>query len=343
MEKDILKKLMNGKDLSVNECRRIFSSALNGSLDNSYLAAFLTAMQIKGASADEILAGAEVLRENAVHPEVNGEDMLDTCGTGGDGCGTFNISTASAFICAAGGVKVAKHGNRSVSSKCGSFDVLEELGCEIMLDAGQVAAAIRQTGLGFMYAPLFHKAMKNVAAVRKSLGIRTIFNILGPLINPADAKKQLLGVFSRELMMKMADVMLRLGINRALIVHGSDGVDEITISGDTYICEINGGKIYEYKINPGMFGIHCSELSAVSGGDAVVNSKIITDIFTGKDKGPNKDMLIFNAGASLFTAGKTIDIDAGVKLASDIINSGAAYDKLREYSSFSVSLKGAAL
>jgi len=343
MNIDVLKKLTDGKNLSVSECRQIFSQALKGSLDDAYLAAFLTAIKMKGETADEIYAGAEVLRENAVHPDINGEDMLDTCGTGGDGHGTFNVSTASAFICAAAGVKVAKHGNRSISSKCGSFDVLESLGCEILLDEKQVAIAIRQTGLGFMYAPLFHKAMKNVALVRKSLGIRTIFNILGPLVNPAGATRQLLGVYSKELMLKMANVLSRMGIARALIVHGSDGVDEITISGDTYICEINGERMEEYKINPGMFGMQCSDLDAVSGGDAVVNAKLITDIFTGKEKGPRRDMLILNAGAALYTAGRTGDIGIGTKVARDIIDNGAAHDKLREYVSFSLKLKGAAL
>jgi anthranilate phosphoribosyltransferase len=328
---DILNKLVKGNNLSRGECEAVFNKALAGTLDNAYLGAFLTALKIKGESIDEIFAGARVLRENAEHPGFNGKDMIDTCGTGGDGFGTYNVSTASAFICAAAGAGVAKHGNRSVSSKCGSFDVLEALGCNINLDGKQTGEAVRRTGLGFMYAPFYHRAMKNVAPVRKALGIRTIFNILGPLSNPAGAGRQLLGVFSRELMKPMAEVLIKLGIEKAMVVHGSDGMDEITIAGSTYVLEIENGNKKEYEIDPAMFGLAIYNSYEVSGGDSLQNADIIKSIFSGKEKGAKLAILALNSGAALYTAGITKNIAEGVEKSLGIIESGQAQDKLTQY------------
>ncbi|MDX1357393.1 MAG: anthranilate phosphoribosyltransferase [Clostridia bacterium] len=331
MLNDILKKLVEGNDLNQEECGEVFARALEGSLEYAYLGAFLIALKIKGESIDEIYAGAKALRENAIHPDFDGRDMIDTCGTGGDGFGTYNVSTASAFICAAAGAGVAKHGNRSISSKCGSFDVLEALGCNINLDSRQTAESVRLTGMGFMYAPLFHKAMKNVAPVRKALGIRTIFNILGPLANPAGAGRQLLGVFSRELMKPMAEVLGKFGIIKALVVHGSDGMDEITVKGSTYVLEINEGTMSEFEIEPAMFGFDTYDASAVSGGTAAQNAEIIKSILAGREKGAKLALLAMNSGAALYAAGLTEDIAGGVQMSLDIIESGLAYKKLEQY------------
>jgi anthranilate phosphoribosyltransferase len=331
MLNDILKKLVEGNDLNHAECGEVFARALAGNLDYAYLGAFLTALKIKGESIDEIYAGAKALRDNAAHPDFDGRDMIDTCGTGGDGFGTYNVSTASAFICAAAGAGVAKHGNRSISSKCGSFDVLEALGCNINLDSGQTGESVRLTGMGFMYAPLFHKAMKNVAPVRKALGIRTIFNILGPLANPAGAGRQLLGVFSRELMKPMAEVLKKFGIIKALVVHGSDGMDEITVNGSTHVLEINDGTMSEFEIEPAMFGFDTYDSSAVSGGDAAQNAEIIKSIFEGREKGAKLAILAMNSGAALYVAGLVKDIAGGVEMSLDIIESGLAYKKLEQY------------
>jgi len=331
MHREILMKLAGGKNLNQTECENVLNEALAGTLDNAFLGAFLTAMKIKGESIDEIYAGAKVLRDNALHPDFDGHDMVDTCGTGGDGFGTYNVSTAAAFVCAAAGAGVAKHGNRSVSSKCGSFDVLEALGCYIGLDEKQTSEAVLKTNLGFMYAPLYHKAMKNVAHVRKVLGIRTIFNLLGPLSNPAGAGRQLLGVFSQELMRPMAEVLAKLGVARALVVHGSDGMDEITIAGNTYVVEINNGLMREYEINPVMYGLKTAGADSVLGGDAKQNADIIINIFKGEEKGAKLSMLAMNTGAALYAVGISEDIESGVKKALETIDSGLAYEKLKQY------------
>lgn len=341
MVHDIIKKLTDGMDMSERESEYVFRQALSGNISDVCLAAILTALKIKGESSTEIYAGVKVLREKAVHPDVDGREFLDTCGTGGDYSGTFNVSTATAFICAAAGVKVAKHGNRSVSSKCGSFDVLEALGCNINLDEKQVKECMEKTNIGFMYAPLYHKAMKNVSSVRKQIGIRTIFNILGPLVNPVRAGMQLLGVFDEKLMPVVAEVLKKLELKRALVVHGCDGVDEISITGDTQIIELDGGELKEYCINPLMFGIACACAEEVRGGDSKCNASIIMDIFTGKDKGAKRNMLVLNAGAALYTAGKTSDISKGIDMANIVLDSGKSMDKLLEYIQCSKAVRGA--
>jgi len=340
MNSKVLQTLIEGKDLDEITCEKIFAEALEGRLSDVFLSSFLTGLKIKGESSQEIYAGAKILREQAMNMNIDGKGMLDTCGTGGDGVGTFNVSTGAAFICAAAGARVAKHGNRSVSSKCGSFDVLEALGCEINLNAGQVKKCIQKTNIGFMYAPLFHRAMKNVAPVRKSLGFRTIFNVMGPLSNPAGADHQIMGVYSRELMPIMISVLAKFGLKRALVVHGDDGMDEITITGDTSVIELNGDVITKYKINPEMYGLKCAAISDVLGDDADYNAKILTDIFKGRETGAKKDLLVLNAGAALYTAGISQSIKGGIDKAVKVITAGAANRKLNEYIAFSKKITG---
>ncbi|GAA0177471.1 anthranilate phosphoribosyltransferase [Clostridium sediminicola] len=333
MFKEALDKVVEKKNLTVKEMMMSFEEIMEGKVEECLVASFLTALKLKGETIDEITGGAMAMINKAEKLQLLETNTLDTCGTGGDKRGTYNISTASAFICAAAGIPVVKHGNRSVSSKSGSADVLEELGVNIMLKPEEVKTSIEETSIGFLFAPTFHKAMKYAGPVRKKLGFKTVFNILGPLTNPARARYQVLGVFHEDLTEVMAEVLGKLGVQRAMVVHGKDGLDEISITCDTKVTELKDGKIKSYYIRPEDFGIERSSLDNIKGGDSKVNAEIIRNVLRGK-KGAKRDVLLLNSGAGLYVVGKVDSVKAGVQLASEIIDSGMAYEKLLEYASY---------
>lgn len=330
----ILNNLVDKKDLNEEECGAIMECLLSGQLSAAQTAAFLTAMRMKGESALEITAFAKLLRSKSVQIDLEKVDCIDTCGTGGDGGNTYNVSTAVTFVLAAAGVFVAKHGNRSVSSKCGSADVLEKLGIKIDLTPEMVKESILTTKFGFMFAPLFHKTMKNVAETRKEIGIRTVFNILGPLVNPANAKFQLIGVYNRELLSKMTNVLKNLNSKRVMVVHSEDGLDEISVTGITHISELRDGKITEYKIQPQDFGLPVANMSEIKAGSPCENAKIILEVLSG-ELGAKRNMVLLNAGAALYTYGKTNSILEGIRLAEETLDNGSALIKLYEVRDFS--------
>ncbi len=301
---------------------------MEGQATDAHIASFLTALRIKGETVEEITGAAKVMREKVTRIKAP-EYTVDTCGTGGDMSHTFNISTTSALIVAACGVPVAKHGNRSVSSSCGSADVLEALGIKIDLEPQKVEKCLESTGFGFMFAPLFHPAMKYAIGPRREMGIRTVFNILGPLTNPAGAERQVLGVFNDKLTEPLASVLANLGVKHAFIVHGEDGLDEITNSDKTKISELKDGKIGTYFIAPEDFGFKRAKKQYLVGGNAEDNAKIMIDILEGK-KGPKREIVIMNAAAALITGGRANSFAEAVEKASHAIDSGAAREKLKE-------------
>jgi len=325
---DILKKVMKGEDLTEDEAKQALKAMISGDMKPVQAAALLVGLKMKGETIKEVAAFAEEMRANAMLISPSKEHLVDTCGTGGDSKGTFNISTTSAFIAAGAGVPVAKHGNRAVSSKCGSADLLEELGVK-MLPPKDVEDCINQTGFGFMFAPLFHPAMKNIMPVRKELGVRTVFNLLGPLTNPANAKAQVLGVYDPELTEKFAGVLKELGITHALVVH-SEGMDEIGF-GETRITELKDGDIKTYNIDGKSLGFENREVpKAESRGQSAA---ITMGILKG-DKGPARDICVLNAAAAIYVAGKAESIEEGIRLAEESIDSGKALQKLEEVVKF---------
>lgn len=329
MIKEAIDKVVRRIDLGQDEMAAVFEEIMSGEATPVQIAAFITALRMKGETVDEITAAAKVMRKKAAAISLGEkEDLIDTCGTGGDASNTFNISTAAAFVVAGCGIKVAKHGNRSVSSQCGSADVLEELGVKIDLPPEGVKRCIKKIGIGFMFAPVFHGAMKFAAAPRKEIGIRTIFNILGPLSNPAGASYQIMGVFKPELTGTMAKVLANLGARAAMIVHSEDGLDEISISGKTKITEYKNKKIRSYYVQPKNFGLKRAGLYSVKGGDKKANAQIILDILSGK-RGPQADIVLMNAGAALVLMDEARDFRDGVKLAGEAIDSGRALEKLK--------------
>ena len=335
MIQDALKKVIEGKGLSQDEAKTVMGEIMRGEATPALLAALLTALRMKGETADEIAGFAGEMRAHAVPIRAKKAPVVDTCGTGGDASGSFNVSTVSAFVVAGAGVTVAKHGNRSVSSSCGSADVLEACGGKIDLAPPQAEACLNGVGFAFLFAPLFHPAMKNVMPVRKELGVRTVFNILGPLTNPAGATAQVLGVFKPELTEVMADVLGRLGCERAFVVHGRDGLDEFTISGPTKVSEWAGGRVKTYEITPEEIGFSRAPRESVRGGTAAENAAILTAILEGREKGPKRDVVLLNAAAALAAAGKAPSIKEALPAAQKSIDSGAAKSKLEQFVSFS--------
>lgn len=327
--KAMLQKLLKQQDLVESEVMAALNLIMDGSATQAQIAGFLTALRFKGETVEEITACARVMREKSerIYPEV--EYCIDTCGTGGDGANTFNISTAASLIAAAGGVKVAKHGNRAMSSRSGSADVLEALGINIMLTPDQVKSCIEQVGIGFMFAQSFHKTMKYVAGARRELGIKTVFNILGPLTNPADAKGQVLGVFDENLTEVMASVLRKLGSERALVVHGMDGLDEITTAALTKVSELKDGKIDTYYLNTDIYGLTSPKGMELVGGDGAVNAGIIRSIFSG-EKGARRDIVLINAAAALYVGKQVENLAEGISLAANIIDTGKAAKKLED-------------
>jgi anthranilate phosphoribosyltransferase len=331
MIKETLQKLMSGNDLTEQEAQDMMNAIMGGELTPAQIAGLLIALRIKKETVAEITGCARVMRDKALKVELDGLECMDTCGTGGDGSGTYNISTAAAFVLAGAGVAVAKHGNRSMSSRCGSADVLEALGAKVDLSPEEVARCIREAGFGFMYAPAYHSAMKYAIGPRKELGVRTVFNMLGPLTNPAGATRQVMGVYDAALTHPIAEVLGRLGAVRALVVHGSDGLDELTVTGPTYVSELKqDGTVENYEIHPEGLGLGIYKSEELRGGDAAENAAIIRGLLSG-DKGARRDILLLNSAAALYVAGKASDIPGGVEIAKNIIDSGLAMEKLEAF------------
>lgn len=329
MFQPLLNKVVEMKHLSREESREAMSLIMSGEVPSSQLASFLTALKIKGETVEEITGFALTMREKALKVEVPSDNLIDTCGTGGDGGKTFNISTASAFVAAAGGARVAKHGNRAVSSKSGSADVLEKLGVSIQLSEDEAKRCLERTNLCFMFAPFYHQAMKHAVATRKEIGFRTVFNLLGPLTNPAQADRQLIGVYDGRLAEKVAHVLRELGLVRCLIVAGEDGLDEISVSAATKVVELKDGDIHSYHIRPEDLGLRSYAISEVSGGKAVENASIIHRVFSG-EQGADRDIVLANSAASLYLSEQASSIQEGVKLAAEIIDQGLALEKLNQ-------------
>ncbi|HVP04234.1 MAG TPA: anthranilate phosphoribosyltransferase [Dehalococcoidia bacterium] len=314
------------RDLSEEEAAGAMQAIFTGEATPSQLAAFLIALRLKGETVDEITGMARVMRQHALHVEVDGP-LLDTCGTGGDGSGTFNISTAAAFVATGAGARVAKHGNRAMSSGCGSADVLEALGAKIDLGPEQVAQCIQKTGFGFMFAQAFHPAMKYAGPTRKEIGVRTVFNILGPLTNPAGAQSQLLGVGRPEIAPLMAGALERLGSRHVLVVHSQDGCDELTLDGHCHVTEMTGGASREYTLDGADLGLPHARTSAIKGGTAEQNAAILIAVLSG-ETGPYRDVVLFNAAAALVAADIAKEPKEGLARAVESIDSGAAKKRL---------------
>jgi anthranilate phosphoribosyltransferase len=302
---------------------------MEGEVTDSHLAAFLTALHMKGETVAEIVGAARVMRAKAEKLNIKSTPLVDTCGTGGDGADTFNISTASALVTAGAGVNVAKHGNRAVSSRSGSADVLKCLGVNLDANLATVQRCVDEAGLGFLFAPLMHKAMKHAGGVRKELGFRTIFNLLGPLTNPANAQAQVLGVFDVKWVQPLAEVLRDLGCSRALVVHGSDGLDEITLTGVSQVTELKNGEVTSYSLDPGELGFEYCASDDLKGGTPEENAAIIQEILNG-EKGPKRDIVVVNSAAAIYVAGKADSLDLAVQLAVNSIESGKARDKLQD-------------
>lgn len=322
--KEILAKLVAGNDLSVEEAKKAQEIILTGQATDAQIAAFLTALRMKGETIDEITGLASVLRDkaNTIAPKV--DKHVDLVGTGGDCTYSFNISTTSAFVVAAAGLPVAKHGNRSISSKSGAGDVLEALGVNISADPDVVSRCVETVGIGFMFAPHFNPTMKYVGKVRKELGFRTVFNTLGPLSNPSMAKAMVVGVYDKNLTETIANAMMNMGVERALVVSGNDNMDEITLTGATTISEIKDNTVNTYTVTPEQFGFETVELKELQGGDGKVNAQITKDILSGKEKGAKRNIVLLNAGATLYAGGMCSSIEEGIKLAQKTIDSGKA-------------------
>jgi anthranilate phosphoribosyltransferase len=319
--------VVDKRDLSQEEMESVMRTIMTGEATQSQIGGFLVGLRMKGETVDEITAAAKVMRELAAHVNVSGPHLLDTCGTGGDGAKTFNISTAVAFVAAAAGAKVAKHGNRSISSKSGSADVLEAAGVNLDLTPEQVSQCIEQVGVGFMFAPKHHSAMKHAIGPRKEMGVRTIFNVLGPLTNPAGAPNQLLGVFSNHWVAPLAQVLGQLGSEHVMVVHAEDGMDEISIGAATRVAELKDGEVMTYNIAPEQFGMDRSDVSMLAVDDAQQSLAIIKKVFA-NEAGSARDIVVLNAGAAIYTAGLADNIQDGIETAKQVIASGEAAKKL---------------
>ncbi len=331
---EALVRCIEHREIFHDEMLHLMRMLMRGEMAPNVAAALILGLRVKKETIGEIAAAAAVMREFATRvPVAHPEDLLDLCGTGGDGAHTFNISTSAMFVAAAAGARVAKHGNRGVSSSSGSADVLEALGVNLALDAGQVAACIDQTGLGFMFAPSHHSAMKNVAGIRKELGVRTIFNLLGPLTNPAGAANQLMGVFHPDLVGIQVRVLQRLGSRNVLVVYGKDGMDEASLGAATMVGELRNGEIREYEIHPEDFGLAMVSNRSMRVADSSESSAMVLDALSNQP-GPARDIVAFNAGLALYTIGRVDSIGDGIKLAFETLASGAARAKVDEFARF---------
>ncbi len=352
---DALHRIANhGQSLPRAEAREVMSEVLAGNCTDAQISALLVALRLKGETVEEIVGFAEAIRgaatplptgaqeSSALDLSGTGRDALidsslvDTSGTGGDACGTFNISTATALVTAGAGVRVAKHGNRSISSKCGSADVMEALGVNIQLSPARAAQCLREVGICFLYAPDLHTSMKQVQKIRRELRLRTMFNLLGPLTNPAHASGQVVGVYALDMVEKLAEALSMLGLRRALVVHGLDGLDEVTITGPTRVAEARDGSVRTYEVDPEEFGMKRATLADIAGGDAAENAAIVHEVLSGK-KSPRRDVVLLNSAAALVAAGRIDHLADGIPLAVNSIDSGAAATKLRALASFTAS------
>ena len=330
MIKEAIIKLSKKQDLTYTEAETVMDEIMSGQATPVQMSAYLTALSLKGETIDEITASAAGMRAHCIKL-LHDMDVLEIVGTGGDGSNSFNISTTSSLVIAAGGVPVAKHGNRAASSKSGAADVLEALGVKITLTPERSAEILKKINICFLFAQNYHIAMKYVAPIRKELGIRTVFNILGPLSNPAGANMELMGVYDQALVEPLAQVMANLGVNRGMVVYGQDSLDEISMCAPTSVCEIKDGKFTSYEITPEQFGYEKCEKGALTGGTPAENAEITKAILKGEERGPKRQAVCLNAGAALYIAGKTVSIEEGVKLAESLIDSGAALKKLEEF------------
>ncbi len=328
MFRENLNKIIQKKDLNEVEMSQMLMEIFSGDITDAQTGAFMAALATKGETFEELAGAAKAMRRKARRIQNPSAVIVDTCGTGGDGVNSFNISTTTAFVVAGCGVTVAKHGNRSVSSRCGSADLLEELGVKLDIDPERVEEAVAEIGIGFLFAPHFHSAMRFAAKARKEVGIRSIFNMLGPLTNPAGANCQLLGVYKPELTELFANALKLLGARRAFVVHGHDGLDEISVCAPTRVSELKDGLIRTYDITPEQFGIERGSPNQLSGGDPGTNATITAGILNG-EKGPRRDVVLLNAAAALTAAGKAADLKSGLRLAADSIDTGAAMNKMQ--------------
>ena len=324
-----IRKVTSGQHLERDEMHEVFSEVMDGRATDVQKTALLIALRMKGETAAEITGAAMAMRERVTPLTVDRERIIDTCGTGGDGRGTFNVSTIAALVAAGAGASVAKHGNRAVSSSCGSADVLAELGVNIDLDAARMSEVLRRTGISFLFAPKLHPAMGAVAAIRRELGVRTIFNVLGPLTNPAFARRQVLGVYSRHLVDVVAHVLLALGADHAMVVHSHDGLDEISISAPTYVSEVRDGELFSYELQPEEICVERHSIESIAGGDARENARIAREVLGGVNDA-RSEIVAANAGAALYVSGAASTIRDGVTMAREAIANGSAMAKLQE-------------
>lgn len=326
---DAISMVINKTDLDEEQMAGVMRTIMTGGATPAQIGGFLVGLRMKGETVPEITAAARVMRELAQKVASWPEYLVDTCGTGGDASGTFNISTASAFVAAGAGARVAKHGNRSISSKSGSADVLEAAGVQLDITPGHVSRCLEEVGIGFMFAPAHHGAMKHAIGPRREMGVRTIFNVLGPLTNPAGAPNQVLGVFSKDLVKPMAKVLKKLGSKHVMVVHAKDGLDEISINRKTWVAELQDGEIHQYKLRPGDFGMKRASLDSIRADSIEDSLRIINEVLDNRP-GPARDIVCLNAGAAIYTAGVAQSMEQGVALAADSIASGKAREKLRQ-------------
>jgi anthranilate phosphoribosyltransferase len=336
MIKEALSRIVSRSDLSMAEAREVMREIMRGEATQAQIGAFLTALRMKGETVDEIAGCAQAMRESAIAVKPKRNQLVDTCGTGGDGSGTFNISTTVAFVAAGAGLAVAKHGNRSVSSRCGSADLLQALGVNLELTPEQVAQCIDEVGIGFLFAPKLHPAMKYALAPRQEIGLRTIFNILGPLSNPAQAKRQLLGVYHSDLTELIAEVLLALGAEHAFVIHGADALDELSVTGQNKISRLHNGHIETYYLDPQDLGLPRARLSELTGGSVEDNAAITRALLAGGN-GPKRDVILLNAAAVLIAGSKASSFSDGLELAAEAIDNGSAQRKLHQLVEFSQS------
>jgi anthranilate phosphoribosyltransferase len=327
MFRELLYKIYQRKDLAEDEMSALLGEIFSGNVTDAQVGAFMGALATKGETYAELAGAARAMRKRAIRIEAMAQDVIDTCGTGGDTSGTFNISTVTAFVAAGCGAVVAKHGNRSISSQCGSADVLEALGVNLDVDPEIVEEAIAEIGIGFLFAPKYHGAMRYAANARREVGLRSIFNMLGPLTNPAGTRRQLVGVFAPELTEMFAQALMRLGAKRALVVHGHDGLDEISVCAPTRICELCDGQITTYDLFPESYFGRTAAAEEIGGGSPAENAEIVTSILSGH-KGARRDIVLINSAAALMAAGRAQRIEQGIEMAKQAIDSGAAMDKL---------------
>lgn len=339
---EVLEKLSEGENLTANEGEVVLDYIMSGQASDAQIGALLMALRMKGETPEEICGFARTMRRHCVRIKTERSDLVDTCGTGGDGLDTFNISTGAALVAAAAGVPIAKHGNRSVSSACGSADVLVELGVNIDLEPDAVGQCIDEVGIGFLFAPNLHPAMKYAIGPRRAMGVRTVFNLLGPLTNPAGASRQLLGVFSASWVEPMAQALKQLGSQQAMVVHGRDGMDEISTVGETLVAELQNGQIETYHLTPEALEVPAAEPESLQGGDTAQSAQVLLSVLEGK-RGPCYDIVMANAGAAIYIGGLASDLREGMQLADQALDSGAAREKLQALREFSQAHKSESL